>query len=165
MEAVRRGPYCGLIGFFGSHGWTDTSVAIRVVYVDAQRLYLHAGGGIVADSDPVAEGEELQLKLEVLLTVLDSFNVLVPLRKAIDAVDDRLFEALADRFRIVGEIAELKRQHGIPSLQSARVSSMIAAREPAVRNAGTMPPELVRDFYELLVRYAMAAQDQETDSV
>jgi para-aminobenzoate synthetase component I len=70
LEPVRRGPYCGAIGFFGSSGWIDTCIAIRVLYTDRGRLFLHAGGGIVVDSDPAAECAELFLKVESILDVL-----------------------------------------------------------------------------------------------
>lgn len=71
LESVRRGPYCGAIGFFGSSGWIDTCIAIRVLYADGTRLFLHAGGGIVADSDPAAECAELFLKVEPILHLLE----------------------------------------------------------------------------------------------
>jgi para-aminobenzoate synthetase component 1 len=163
LEPVRRGPYCGAIGFFGGQGWVDTSVAIRIVYADEARLHVHAGGGIVVDSDPAAEAEELALKLEGLLRPLDSFNVLAPLRNAIDAVDDRLIAALTERFALVSKIAEVKRRHGIPSHQSSRVAAMKAARERLARETGTIPPGLVDELFDLLVRYAMDAEERETE--
>jgi para-aminobenzoate synthetase component 1 len=161
MEPGRRGPYCGAIGFFGSHGWIDTSVGIRVVYADGERVYVHAGGGIVADSDPNAECEELLLKVERVLHVLGPFNVLTPLRRAIDVIDDRLFDLLAERFAIIDEVAKLKRQYGIPSLQQSRVTSMIEARERALRETSLIPRGLVSEMYELLVRHAMKVEERE----
>jgi para-aminobenzoate synthetase component 1 len=71
LEPFRRGPYCGAIGFLGSSGWVDLCVAIRVMYAEAGRLFLHAGGAIVVDSDPDAECSELFLKVEPLLDLLE----------------------------------------------------------------------------------------------
>jgi len=79
LEPVRRGVYCG--GF----GWIDTerdradlAVAIRTFTVHPDRTELGVGGGIVADSSPVAEWEETELKAARLLAVAGA-GALVPL--------------------------------------------------------------------------------------
>jgi para-aminobenzoate synthetase component I len=159
VEQTRRGPYCGAVGFFGADGWVDTSVAIRVLYAGAGRVHFHAGGGIVADSVPEAERDELLLKTELVAAALRSFDVLAPLRAAIDDVDDRLFALLGERFGLVRRVAEVKERHGIPNLQDERVASMVAAREAAALAGGTVPVGLVRDLYEVLVRHAMAVEE------
>ena len=56
-EPVRRGWYCGAIGFL-SAGAMSTSVAIRTAAVARGRADHGVGGGIVADSDPGAEWQE-----------------------------------------------------------------------------------------------------------
>lgn len=76
LENRRRGPYCGMIGFFGSEGWVDTSIAIRTLYASNGQIYLHSGGGIVIGSHPESEHAELMLKAERMLLSLDHFNVL-----------------------------------------------------------------------------------------
>lgn len=58
LEGVRRGVYCGAIGYFGFDGAVDLNVAIRTITLTGGRAIFHAGGGIVADSDPQAEYEE-----------------------------------------------------------------------------------------------------------
>ena len=58
LEPVRRGIYSGAIGYLDVRGGLDLSVVIRTVLVKAGRAYVHAGGGIVADSDPTAEWTE-----------------------------------------------------------------------------------------------------------
>ena len=75
LEFVRRGPYAGAIGFFGSGGWFDTSVAIRIAYFHSGRVFFHAGGGIVADSKPDSEYRELLAKAAGIQRSLDSFVV------------------------------------------------------------------------------------------
>lgn len=75
LEFVRRGPYTGAIGFFGCDGWIDTSVAIRIAYFHSGRVFFHAGGGIVADSNPEAEYHELLAKTTGLRRAIESFEV------------------------------------------------------------------------------------------
>ena len=58
LEPVARGPYTGAIGYIGFDGSMSLNVAIRILVVKDQRAYFHVGGGIVADSDPVAEYQE-----------------------------------------------------------------------------------------------------------
>ena len=64
LEVERRGPYAGAVGYFGFSGNMDFCITIRtfVLHQDeagGQRdLYIQAGAGIVADSDPVKEYEE-----------------------------------------------------------------------------------------------------------
>jgi len=58
LEPVARGPYCGSIGWLSVTGAMDTSIAIRTVTVRDGRACFHAGGGIVADSDPALEYQE-----------------------------------------------------------------------------------------------------------
>lgn len=68
LEPVRRGPYCGAIGFIGDNGATQLNIAIRTLLLDHQRntIDYFAGAGIVADSDPAAEYAETLAKTAVL---------------------------------------------------------------------------------------------------
>ena len=70
MEPVPRGPYCGSLFRLGADGRFDSNLLIRSVMVKGQRLRVHAGCGIVADSDPAGEAEELGWKLQPLLEAL-----------------------------------------------------------------------------------------------
>jgi para-aminobenzoate synthetase component 1 len=67
LEPVRRGPYCGAIGCFAPGGDIDLSVAIRTFVAAGGRLHLHAGGAVVADSDPALEWKETMHKAARLL--------------------------------------------------------------------------------------------------
>ncbi len=58
LEPVARGVYCGAIGWLSVTGAMDTSNAIRTVTLKNGRAYFHAGGGIVADSEPALEYQE-----------------------------------------------------------------------------------------------------------
>jgi anthranilate synthase component 1 len=58
LEPQRRGPYAGAIGYFGFSGSMDFCIAIRTFTMHGRDLYIQAGAGIVADSDPHMEFEE-----------------------------------------------------------------------------------------------------------
>jgi para-aminobenzoate synthetase component 1 len=58
LEPVRRGIYSGALGYFDVRGGLDLCVVIRTVIVRLGRAYVHAGGGIVADSNPSDEWDE-----------------------------------------------------------------------------------------------------------
>jgi para-aminobenzoate synthetase component 1 len=58
LEPVRRGVYCGAIGYISFGGDMGTSIAIRTLVLTGGQVYLQVGGGVVADSDPWAEYRE-----------------------------------------------------------------------------------------------------------
>ncbi len=71
LEPVRRGIYCGAIGYLGFDGSMDTSIVIRTVVITRDRLYLQVGGAVVADSEPQAEYEETLTKAQAARRVLE----------------------------------------------------------------------------------------------
>jgi len=62
LEPVKRNVYAGAIGYIGWHGNADTAIAIRTALIQNGRLYVQAGAGIVYDSDPETEWEEVMNK-------------------------------------------------------------------------------------------------------
>ena len=48
----------GAVGYFGADGSVDTCIVLRTGMVKDGRLYVQAGGGVVADSDADAEYDE-----------------------------------------------------------------------------------------------------------
>ena len=59
LETEKRGvAYAGAVGYFGADGSVDTCIVLRTGLIKDGRLYVQAGGGVVADSDPDAEYEE-----------------------------------------------------------------------------------------------------------
>jgi anthranilate synthase component 1 len=58
LEPERRGPYAGAVGYFGFSGNMDFCITIRTFIMRDNDLWIQAGAGIVADSDPVKEFEE-----------------------------------------------------------------------------------------------------------
>ncbi|OKH89858.1 aminodeoxychorismate synthase component I [Thalassospira sp. TSL5-1] len=71
LEQMRRGAYCGAIGFIGFDGVMDTNIAIRTLTVHDGKVAFNVGGGIVADSEPAAEYEETLAKAAKLMAALD----------------------------------------------------------------------------------------------
>ena len=70
LEPTSRGPYCGsLIRVDWDHSF-DSNILIRSLLRQGEQLRAHAGCGIVADSDPENEAEELSWKLQPLLDAL-----------------------------------------------------------------------------------------------
>ena len=67
LEPVRRGPYCGAVGYLDARGGGDLNIAIRTAWVDDGRLYYSAGGGIVADSAPETEWAEVGWKARAFI--------------------------------------------------------------------------------------------------
>lgn len=58
MEAEPRGIYGGALGYLDFTGNVDTCIAIRMAVKKDNKVYVQAGGGIVADSIPENEYEE-----------------------------------------------------------------------------------------------------------
>ena len=63
LEPERRGPYAGAVGYLSYSGNMDTCITIRTLVMRGDRVYLQAGAGIVADSDPRREFNEVTSKL------------------------------------------------------------------------------------------------------
>jgi anthranilate synthase component 1 len=74
LEPVPRGIYAGTAGYFGSAGTMDQAIAIRTLVFEQDRYAYQAGAGIVADSVPEREHEEIVAKsaaLEAALTLAE----------------------------------------------------------------------------------------------
>jgi anthranilate synthase component 1 len=67
LETLRRGIYAGCIGYFGADGDMDTCIALRTGVLKDKVLYVQAGAGIVADSDPASENQECRNKAMALV--------------------------------------------------------------------------------------------------
>ncbi len=70
FEPTKRGIYAGAVGYFDFSGNMDTCIAIRTMVVSQDKVYIQAGAGIVADSDPEREFEETQNKAGALVQAL-----------------------------------------------------------------------------------------------
>ncbi|MBP8001974.1 MAG: anthranilate synthase component I [Chloroflexi bacterium] len=72
LEGERRGLYAGAVGHFGYDGNMDTCIALRTMLVRDGRVYVQAGAGIVADSDPYQEYQECLNKARALLLAVEN---------------------------------------------------------------------------------------------
>jgi menaquinone-specific isochorismate synthase len=72
IEGIDRGRYGGAIGWFDASGNGSFAVTIRCAELSADRrgARLYAGGGIVAESDPLAELAETQAKFQAMLAAI-----------------------------------------------------------------------------------------------
>jgi anthranilate synthase component 1 len=70
LEPTRRGQYGGVVGYLDFAGDADTAIAIRTALIRDGVAYVQAGGGIVADSDPVAEDNETLNKARAVLSAI-----------------------------------------------------------------------------------------------
>ena len=70
LEPVGRQLYGGTVGYFGRHGDMDQAITIRTLVFRGDTYSYQAGGGIVADSSPAAEYEEVMAKSAVLRSAL-----------------------------------------------------------------------------------------------
>jgi anthranilate synthase component 1 len=80
LEPTRRGLYGGIVGYLDFAGDADTAIAIRTALIRDGVAYVQAGGGIVADSDPVAEDDECLNKARAVLSAVATAATLVPPR-------------------------------------------------------------------------------------
>ena len=76
LEPTRRGLYGGIVGYLDFAGNADTAIAIRTALVRDGVAYVQAGGGIVADSDPVAEDTECLNKARAVLCAVATATTL-----------------------------------------------------------------------------------------
>ena len=68
LENVKREVYGGCVGYFSSNGTMDTCITLRTAIIKNNKMYVQAGGGIVADSNPIDEYEETINKAKALFT-------------------------------------------------------------------------------------------------
>ncbi|HEX4708886.1 anthranilate synthase component I [Phenylobacterium sp.] len=67
LEIEKRGVgYAGGVGYFGCDGSVDTCIVLRTALFKDGVMYVQAGGGVVADSDPNAEYDETLHKARAL---------------------------------------------------------------------------------------------------
>ncbi len=71
LEPEARGPYAGMVGYFGFNGNMDTCLAIRTMVGRGKIVSVQAGAGIVADSDPATEYQETVNKASAMLKAIE----------------------------------------------------------------------------------------------
>ena len=71
LEKDKRGIYAGAVGYFAANGSMDTCIVLRTAIVKDGTMYVQAGGGVVADSNPEAEFQETVSKAKALMAAAD----------------------------------------------------------------------------------------------
>ena len=66
LEKEKRGLYAGCVGYFSAAGEMDTCIVLRTALVKDGTMYVQAGAGIVADSNPDSEQQECVNKAKAL---------------------------------------------------------------------------------------------------
>ena len=74
FEGIKRSFYTGAVGYFGFDGNMDSAIMIRTAYLDNEKIIFQAGAGIVADSVPELEYQEVTNKLDAMTSSLDDLN-------------------------------------------------------------------------------------------
>jgi anthranilate synthase component I len=70
LEGERRSLYGGAVGYFSYDGSSDTCIAIRTMFVKDDTVYMQAGAGVVADSEPANEFAECRNKAQAQVTAV-----------------------------------------------------------------------------------------------
>ncbi|EXA76864.1 anthranilate synthase component I family protein, partial [Acinetobacter baumannii] len=71
VEPVKRGVFGGAVGYLGWHGEMDMSIAIRTCVIRDKKVYVQAGAGLVADSNPESEWNETQIKARAVIKAVE----------------------------------------------------------------------------------------------
>ena len=71
LEKNKRCAYSGAVGYFGFDGNHDSCIALRTAVVKGDKVYVQAGAGVVADSDPEYEYNETVNKAMALMRAIE----------------------------------------------------------------------------------------------
>lgn len=72
LEPTRRSFYAGCVGYLDGNGDLDTCIALRTALVKDGQVYIQAGGGVVADSDPELEYQESCNKARAVINAAEN---------------------------------------------------------------------------------------------
>ncbi len=72
LEPTRRSFYAGCVGYMDGNGDLDTCIALRTALVKDGKVYIQAGGGVVADSDPEFEYQESVNKARAVINAAEN---------------------------------------------------------------------------------------------
>ena len=75
LEPHRRSVYCGSVGYISACGKMDTSITIRTLICENEKIHCWAGGGLVADSKAASEYQETFDKVNKILPILSKLNL------------------------------------------------------------------------------------------
>jgi anthranilate synthase component 1 len=72
LEKNKRGIYGGAIGYIDFSGNMDTCISIRMAVLKNGKVFVQAGAGIVADSNPEKEFEECSQKARAMISAIET---------------------------------------------------------------------------------------------
>ena len=78
LEPIRRNLYGGCVGYLSASGDLDMAIAIRTAVLHQGKAVVQAGGGLVADSDPLTELAECENKAAAVLRAIAAADTLRP---------------------------------------------------------------------------------------
>ena len=139
LEATGREAYTGAIGYASPVAGLELNVAIRTLELRGDRIWMGAGGGIVADSDPEAEFEECLVKARPVVEAAGG---------RLDARDPR--RASFPAFALEDELSRPDPEHGVFSTMLVRdgmvqeLASHVTRLQASVRGLydGSLPDDL-----------------------
>lgn len=79
------------------------------------------------------------------------------LRQQIDGLDQQLVNLLAQRRRVVEQVAQVKQQHDLPTFHPAREENLISARRAQAAQAG-LDPDFIEDLFRTMLRHSRVGQ-------
>jgi chorismate mutase-like protein len=88
---------------------------------------------------------------------------LEPYRRRLDKLDDELTRLLGARFDIIREVADYKREHGIPMMQPARVAQ-VRTRYLARGAELQIPADFTASLFDLLIAASCNLEDELIDA-
>ena len=74
LEKIGRGPYTGSFGYVNHNSNLDFNILIRSMLLEDDKIFIRAGGGIVADSIPEKETLETEAKVNAMLEALQNIR-------------------------------------------------------------------------------------------
>lgn len=72
LEKNKRCAYAGAVGYFGFDGSLNSCIALRTCVVKDGKVFVQAGAGVVADSDPTYEYNETVNKARGMLRAIEA---------------------------------------------------------------------------------------------
>ncbi len=88
---------------------------------------------------------------------------LAEFRERLNGIDEQLIGLLGERFEICQEVADVKKERGIPMMQSGRVDE-VKARCKKLGEQHRVAPEFVEDLYTLIIGEACRLEDEIIDA-
>jgi anthranilate synthase component 1 len=81
LEKEMRGLYAGAVGYFSAAGEFDSCIILRTALIKGGKMYVQAGAGIVADSNPQREQQECVDKAKALFRAAEEAKRFTGYRK------------------------------------------------------------------------------------